>query len=94
MILSIKDDSGNWLMDKNAITNNITSFFHNLFTSASALAEMNDVLNYIDVKISEEINNSLLLPISREEVKSAAFNLGKSKAPGPDGFSSMFYHAA
>ncbi|CAL9030237.1 unnamed protein product [Prunus brigantina] len=31
-------------------------------------------------------------PVSDEEIKEVAFQLGASKAPGPDGFSGIFYH--
>ncbi|KAF7820595.1 reverse transcriptase [Senna tora] len=37
-------------------------------------------------------NSSLCKPVSVEEVKAAAFELGGLKAPGPDGFSGIFYH--
>ncbi|KAI5352871.1 hypothetical protein L3X38_005763 [Prunus dulcis] len=30
--------------------------------------------------------------MSNEEIKEAAFQLGASKGPGPDGFSRIFYH--
>ncbi|BFG30782.1 hypothetical protein CerSpe_170560 [Prunus speciosa] len=38
------------------------------------------------------MNNSLCSPVLDEEIKEAAFQLGASKAPGPDGFSGIFYH--
>ena len=55
---------------------------------------MDAILRYIDPKISEDMNQSLMLPVSREEIKSAAFSLGSTKALGPDGFSGKFYHSA
>lgn len=33
----------------------------------------------------------MLRPVTYEEIKNAAFSLGGSKAPGPDGFSGAFY---
>ncbi|KAK4278800.1 hypothetical protein QN277_016598 [Acacia crassicarpa] len=92
-ITCIKDDGGNWLMDKEAISQNIASFFQNLFATSNPNS-MDAVLNYVDPKISTEMKQSLMSPVSREEIKAAAFSLGSTKAPGPDGFSGIFYHSA
>ncbi|KAK4268822.1 hypothetical protein QN277_022056 [Acacia crassicarpa] len=91
-ISCIRDDMGNWLMDKEAISQNIASYFQNLFASSGSHA-MNDALSYVNPKISEDMNHRLMLPVSREEIKVAAFSLGSTKAPGPDGFSAKFYHS-
>ncbi|KAK4268200.1 hypothetical protein QN277_024886 [Acacia crassicarpa] len=92
-ISCIKDDRGNWLMEKDAISQNIANFFQNLFASSGPYS-MSAALNYIDPKISVDMNHKLMLPVSREEIKSAAFSLGSTKAPGPDGFSGKFYQSA
>ncbi|KAK4255495.1 hypothetical protein QN277_008493 [Acacia crassicarpa] len=92
-ISCIKDDGGNWLMDKEAISQNVADYFQNLFAT-SAPNSMDVVLNYIEPKISDDMNQTLMHSISREEIKAAAFSLGSTKAPGPDGFSGKFYHSA
>lgn len=51
-----------------------------------------DSLDAVKPIVSEEMNTNLLTPFSLEEVKSAAFQLGALKSPGPDGFSGLFYH--
>ncbi|KAI5352439.1 hypothetical protein L3X38_005330 [Prunus dulcis] len=38
------------------------------------------------------MNNSLCSPVLDKEIKEAAFQLGASKAPSPNGFSGIFYH--
>lgn len=43
-------------------------------------------------EVSVEVNVELIKPITDEEIKSAAFQLGSLKAPGPDGYSGIFYH--
>lgn len=35
-----------------------------------------------------------MAPLSDEEIKLAAFQLGSSKAPGPDGFNGKFYQSS
>ncbi|KAF7826245.1 reverse transcriptase [Senna tora] len=52
---------------------------------------LSDALEYVEVAISGEDNDDLRRPVSFEEVKFAAFELGDLKAPGPDGFSGSFY---
>lgn len=37
------------------------------------------------------MNDDLLQPITLDDVKTAAFELGSLKAPGPDGFQGTFY---
>lgn len=37
------------------------------------------------------MNQSLVADVSEGEIKEAVFQLGRLKAPGPDGFSGVFY---
>lgn len=41
--------------------------------------------------VTHEINATLLALISEDEVKEAVFELGNTKAPSPNCFSSLFY---
>ncbi|KAI9103602.1 hypothetical protein K1719_023225 [Acacia pycnantha] len=49
--------------------------------------DLQEALNSVTAKIDDASNDLLLRPITREEVRLAAFELGGSKAPSPDGFS-------
>ncbi|KAK4274665.1 hypothetical protein QN277_017856 [Acacia crassicarpa] len=91
-ISCIRNDEGNWLYEKEDISDNIATFFQELFTT-SGNNSMDTVLGFIEPSISSEMNSSLLAPVSADEIKAAAFSLGGSKAPGPDGFSGKFYHS-
>ncbi|OMO82636.1 reverse transcriptase [Corchorus capsularis] len=51
-------------------------------------AQMLECLPHI---ISHEMNEDMTKPISNEEVKMAAFDLGLHKAPGPDGYNGLFF---
>ncbi|XP_062014482.1 uncharacterized protein LOC133731021 [Rosa rugosa] len=53
--------------------------------------DWDDVLNLVDPIISPEMNASLLAPVSVQEIHDAVFQLGPLKAPGPNGFSGIFY---
>ncbi|KAK9912300.1 hypothetical protein M0R45_036169 [Rubus argutus] len=41
--------------------------------------------------VTDDMNQSMCKPITEEEVKDAAFQMGAHKAPGPDGFHGIFY---
>ena len=43
-------------------------------------------------KVSAEMNDLLVAPYMKEEVKTALFQMFPTKAPGPDGFPAHFYH--
>lgn len=43
--------------------------------------------------VSNEANVDLCSQITDQEVKDAVFQMGVTKAPGPDGFPGIFYHS-
>jgi hypothetical protein len=49
------------------------------------------VLDLVDVKVTEAMNNSLCRDFSEKEICDAMFQMGPLKAPGPDGFPARFY---
>jgi hypothetical protein len=65
------------------------NYFDYLFKSNSTVHE--PVLSLIGPRISQEDNEKLLAPISKEELKAALFQMHPDKAPGPDGFNPAFY---
>jgi hypothetical protein len=65
------------------------NYFDHLFKSNSTVHE--PVLSLIGPKITQDDNEKLLAPISKEELKEALFQMHPDKAPGPDGFNPTFY---
>lgn len=43
------------------------------------------------LKLSKSSKDKLNSPFTRDEIKRTAFDLGKIKAPGPNGFNARFY---
>lgn len=90
-VLRIRDDDGTWLEKDDEIGLCFKNFFTNLYSSGGS-RDLSLALNFVERNVSSEMNGCLLKPVSSEEVKVAAFQLGRDKAPGPDGFSGWFYH--
>jgi hypothetical protein len=65
-------------------------YFNNLFTSEVDVPDQ-AVIDKVTRCVTEEMNNRLTEPYTREEVKKAMFNIGDLKAPGPDGLHAVFY---
>jgi hypothetical protein len=68
----------------------VHNFYEHLFTSETC-PSVDTVLEAIPQKVTAEMNESLSLPYSVEDIKVALFQRGPTKAPRPDGFPALFY---
>jgi hypothetical protein len=89
-IKKLKGEGDQWLEGMEALKPLIFQYFSNLFSY-----EVNEldpeVLEKIQPRVSQELNEKLLAPFSAEDVKKAALSIGDFKAPGPDGLHAVFY---
>ena len=67
-----------------------TDFYSNLFSSEPN-ANIEAILDAIPTKVDQNINEELCKPYTAEEIKEEQFQMGSTKAPGPDGFPALFY---
>lgn len=67
-----------------------TSYFRELFQSSNPLL-IEEALANVETTISDQVNTNLTAHVSEWEVKSAIFTMHPEKAPGPDGFTALFY---
>lgn len=92
-VVKLKSEDDNWIDNPSDIGECFKKFYSDLFEIVG-LREYEDVLDYVQPVISEDTNAELIKLVSFEEIKGAAFGLGALKAPGPDGYSGLFYQHA
>jgi hypothetical protein len=72
----------------------VTKYYKDLFAAPSSNSFALDESRLDDInQVTEEENNLLTHPFTKEEVREADFQMEYNKAPGPDGFPTEFYQA-
>ena len=89
-ILRIKDASGIWIEDLQGIRHQFLQDFVCRFTTArESLTRLPNSLT--STVVTAEENESLIKPVTDEEIHDAVFQMDPHKAPGSDGFGASFY---
>ncbi|KAB2632299.1 hypothetical protein D8674_028546 [Pyrus ussuriensis x Pyrus communis] len=89
-IVKLRDENGNWVESPAQVRNLVDNHFTSVFSSAGD-RNWGSLLDCINPSVSLEMNEALIAPVTEEEIKAAAVNMGGLKAPGPDGFQGIFY---
>uniref|UniRef100_A0A803QEL1 Reverse transcriptase domain-containing protein n=1 Tax=Cannabis sativa TaxID=3483 RepID=A0A803QEL1_CANSA len=88
-VTKLKDAQGNWIDWKNGLSDVILNYYNDLFCSSAT--NTSPVTINIPSTVTRAQNESLLAPVSNEEVRKALFQMHPDKSPGPDGMTPGFY---
>ncbi|KAK3228941.1 hypothetical protein Dsin_000822 [Dipteronia sinensis] len=72
----------------------IREYFADLFRSSAPSPSPSTIRKFtggIHERLTEEMRNDLNRVFTADEIKAAVFNMGPTKAPGPDGFQALFF---
>ena len=89
-IVGLWNDEGIWCDSKEGIVQTTTSYFEDIYTSTHP-TRMEEVTNLVQAMVSKEMNEDLTKEFTVEEVRAALRQMHPTKAPGPDGMSTVFY---
>jgi hypothetical protein len=90
LIKRLKDPNDEWVEGTAMLKPLVFDYFTNLFTSEVQYTDP-ALLEKIQTKVNDDMNERLTAPFTAEDVKKAAFSIGDFKAPGPDGLHAIFY---
>ena len=65
-------------------------YFETIFHSGTC-ERMEECLNTVPQRMSADMREELSRPSTVEKVKAALFQMGPTKAPGPNGMNALFY---
>ena len=89
-IRGIKNNQGQWVEELEEVVAVASDYFENLF-QAGVCDRMEEWLDAVPQMVTEEMQEALSGEFTAEEVRVALFQMGPTKAPGPDGMNALFF---
>lgn len=90
---SIQDSNGVIHRGQKQIALVAQEYFQTLFRNTEDNSQLYaDIFGTFQRRVTDEMNADLTKDVTIEEIQAALFDIGAHKAPGPDGFSAIFYH--
>jgi len=89
-IRMLQDENQRWICDPETLKTMASNFYSRLYTMVG-YRNYEPILAQCPQVVTTEMNDKLLEMIKIEEVRLATFQLGKTKAPGLDGFNGLFF---
>ena len=87
----IQKDDGDIIHDSNLITQEVKTFYDNLYASRENNITQYNIDNINTTTLSQEESNSLEGPITLQETLSSIKQMKNDRSPGSDGFTAEFF---
>ncbi|XP_057791433.1 uncharacterized protein LOC131008538 [Salvia miltiorrhiza] len=93
LVISHLNIAGAVVYEQSVIERHIVEHFTTLFSQwAASSVDLVDIEANIDLQVNEDHNRGLIEIPYDEEITAAVHDMEASSAPGPDGFSGVFFH--
>ena len=79
-----------WVEEMEDVVKVAVDYFDNLFCAGSC-NQMEECLSTVSAKVSLAMQDMLSRDFIADEIKEVVFQMGPTKAPGPDGINALFY---
>jgi len=91
-ISGLRNSANAWCTEDKQIKDIVVDYFHSLFASSHP-TEQSEIFKAIKPSVTQEMNEQLLKPFTKEEVEVALNQMESITAQGPDGMPPLFYHS-
>ena len=89
-IFKLMDDRGIQRESDSEVAEAAVSYFKNLYRTSHPDKIM-EVVEAVDPKVSDEMNQFLIKQFTRDEIEAALKQMHPTKSPGPDGMPAIFF---